>query len=282
MPLTLDITPLRSFSAVCTFGGFRRAAVALSLTQSAVSRHIAILEQTTGRTLFDRRGRHIELTHEGRELQIDAERILATHDAAVARYAQPAPEMLTVASADHVADELLPDLIAQIRELLPAAQLLLRTGRGPELRTAVERGEIDIAVVFTELTHEAEYGVPLQWIASPSLHWNDDRRVPLVTFQHDNALKAAALTALTDNDYTPVLVGEAPDLAGVHALVRAGTGVALLPLPSGPPVRTATVPHLPQAPSAVLDLRLRPGLSSETARALQRAGRTALASRRRP
>lgn len=269
----LDIPPLRSFVAIGTFGGFHRAAAALNLTQSAVSRHVAVLERATGRTLIDRRGRHVALTDEGRQLRIAAERILAEHDAAADRYTSPSPEQLTIASADHVADELLPSLIARLRAALPGVELHLKTGRGPDLRAAIDRGDIDLAVAFTGLTSDREHPrrVALHWIGSPTLHWDRQGPVPLVTFQQDSALRAAAFTLLDEQGLEGALVGEAPDLAGVHALVRAGAGVALLPLLSGPPVHTVIRRELPQAPFAVLDLHSRPGLTGEIAERAQEA-----------
>lgn len=269
----LDITPLRSFVAIGTFGGFHRAAAALNLTQSAVSRHVAVLERATGRTLIDRRGRHVALTDDGRQLRSAAERILAEHDAAADRYNSPSPEQLTIASADHVADELLPSLIARLRAALPGVELHLRTGRGPDLRAAVDRGDIDLAVAFTGLTSDREHPrrVALHWIGSPTLEWDRHGPVPLVTFQQDSALRTAAFTLLDEHGLEGDLVGEAPDLAGVHALVRAGAGVALLPLLSGSPVHTVILRELPKAPFAVLDLHSRPGLTGELAERAQEA-----------
>lgn len=267
MTPVLDITALRSFVAIGTFGGFHRAAAALNLTQSAVSRHVAVLERATGRTLVDRRGRHIALTSDGTQLRSAAERILAAHDEAAARYAVPSPEQLTIASADHVADALLPALVVRLRAALPDAQLHLRTGRGPELRAAVDRGDIDLAVAFTGLTDDRTHprGVALHWIASPGLGLAGPGPVPLVCFQRENALRTTAFRLLEAHGLEGDLVGEAPDLSGVHALVRAGAGVALLPLLAGPPVHTVVVPRLPTAPLAVLDLHRRAGLTGATA-----------------
>ncbi len=82
-------------------------------------------------------------------------------------------------------------------------------------------------------------------------------------------LTAAAFTLLDENGLEGVVTGQAPDLAGVHALVRAGAGVALLPLLSGPPVHTVILRELPQAPFAVLDLHSRAGLTVEIAEQVQ-------------
>ena len=59
-----DLDLLRSFEAVARQGSFTRAAEELSLTQSAVSRQIAQLEQSTNLKLFQRLHRRIEMTNE--------------------------------------------------------------------------------------------------------------------------------------------------------------------------------------------------------------------------
>ncbi len=56
---------LRSFEAVARHGSFTLAAQELCLTQSAVSRQIALLEKSTSLKLFRRLHRRIELTREG-------------------------------------------------------------------------------------------------------------------------------------------------------------------------------------------------------------------------
>ena len=57
---------LHTLSVVARAGGFSRAAQELDLTQSAVSRQIAMLEDWLGATLFDRRGRRVALNARGR------------------------------------------------------------------------------------------------------------------------------------------------------------------------------------------------------------------------
>jgi DNA-binding transcriptional LysR family regulator len=58
---------LRSFTALVDTGSFTRAAERLSLTQAAVSQHVAHLEEALGQLLI-RRPRQIELTPAGRAL----------------------------------------------------------------------------------------------------------------------------------------------------------------------------------------------------------------------
>ncbi len=64
----VDLNKLRTFAAVAQHGGASRAARQLSLTRSAVSQSVAALEASLGVRLFDRIGRRLVPTAEGRTL----------------------------------------------------------------------------------------------------------------------------------------------------------------------------------------------------------------------
>ena len=57
---------LHSFAAAARHGSFSRAAAEVGLTQSAISRQIANLEEWIGAPLFDRAGRRVSLNDAGR------------------------------------------------------------------------------------------------------------------------------------------------------------------------------------------------------------------------
>ena len=64
----MNLRNLRTFVIVADAGGFARAAGRLSLTQSAASRQIMALESELGIALFDRVGRSLRITSEGKDL----------------------------------------------------------------------------------------------------------------------------------------------------------------------------------------------------------------------
>src|SRR6516162_6415858 len=83
----MDIPQVEAFLAVGTYGGFRRAAEALRLTQPAVSARIRALEDSLSVRLFERgrQGHGLALSAAGRALRPHAEQLL--HAAAIARQA---------------------------------------------------------------------------------------------------------------------------------------------------------------------------------------------------
>jgi LysR family glycine cleavage system transcriptional activator len=70
------ITELQAFSACARLGATTRAAQALNLTQSAVSRSVGTLEERLGVRLFHRVKQRLILSDAGRALYRDADRLL--------------------------------------------------------------------------------------------------------------------------------------------------------------------------------------------------------------
>lgn len=64
----MDFVDLQTFRAVVDHGGVTAAARHLHRVQSSVSARLAALEQRLGSALFERTGKHLRLTPEGRHL----------------------------------------------------------------------------------------------------------------------------------------------------------------------------------------------------------------------
>jgi LysR family glycine cleavage system transcriptional activator len=64
----LPLNALRAFEAVARHLSFTAGAASLSVSQSAMSRHVSGLEQLLGKQLFDRKGSRLALTDEGQKL----------------------------------------------------------------------------------------------------------------------------------------------------------------------------------------------------------------------
>ncbi len=76
----MTIEQLQYFYAVSVHKTFSLAAIEMNITQSALSKQIAKLEEELGLLLFDRSHRQITLTHEGQLLLKDVKVILKDHE----------------------------------------------------------------------------------------------------------------------------------------------------------------------------------------------------------
>ncbi|MEX8493763.1 LysR family transcriptional regulator [Sphaerotilus sp.] len=76
----MTLVQLKHLIALAESGSFSRSAEVLCLTQPALSRSIRALEDELGQSLFDRLGRHSELTPFGREVLARARQVVLDAD----------------------------------------------------------------------------------------------------------------------------------------------------------------------------------------------------------
>lgn len=146
----MNIDELQAFLAVANQGSFSRAAETLFITQPAVSKRIAALEQALNARLFDRIGHRIELTEAGRALQQHAGHILsAIEDSrrAIANLGGKIGGRLSLATSHHVGLHRLPPVLRSFTRAYPEVQLDLKFMDSEAACRAVEHGELELAIV---------------------------------------------------------------------------------------------------------------------------------------
>ena len=119
--MTLD--QLRIFVAVAERQHVTHAAEALNLAQSAASHAIASLEDRHQTKLFNRIGRHIELTDAGQAFLKEARAVLATVEAAelaLIEFSNLKRGVLSVQASQTIANYWLPRHLAAFRQRLSA------------------------------------------------------------------------------------------------------------------------------------------------------------------
>lgn len=252
----LDWESLRVFSAACRAGSFTRAARALGVEQSTVSRRIAALEIQLGHTLVERRARGIVVTPLGR--QLDA-RVRAMHDAA-ARFGDDLGKTestvegeVRLALTESVAVHLLiPRILEQLFAKYPRITLRLSTSyRAAELG----HDEAELALRFFEpksrdLATEHVASLPLAWLGHRRYARVKAAEIPLVAVELAE-LEAYETSLLRRHAKRPIRLTCGSYVEQVEAL-RAGLGAGLvaerlldldaslvpldLGLPKGPPL----------------------------------------------
>lgn len=141
--MDLDVGQVRAFIAVVDHRHFGRAAASLHLTQQALSKRLARLEQAIGPLVLREQG-GIGLTERGGRFLPTARQLVELADRAVALARSGAPAPLRVDVWGHLQPPaaLLRDFAADH----PAAAIEISMRRSlPHALTALERGEIDVA-----------------------------------------------------------------------------------------------------------------------------------------
>jgi DNA-binding transcriptional LysR family regulator len=146
----MDIDNIKAFLAVAEHRSFSRAADALFLTQPAVSKRIASLEDTLGSRLFDRIGREIKLTHAGATLLPHAHNILAGINAgsvAVQNLSDEVSGTLSIGISHHISLRRIPPILREFIVKYPEVQFDIHFMDSEEGYRAVEQGKLELAIV---------------------------------------------------------------------------------------------------------------------------------------
>ncbi len=146
----MNTEDLHAFLTVAQHASFSRAAEALHLTQPAVSKRIAALENQLDTRLFDRIGRQISLTEAGRTLQGHARRIITELEdsrRAIHNLSGEISGPLKMATSHHISLHRLPSVLHTFIRQHAKVQLDLSFMDSEMACRAVEQGELELAIV---------------------------------------------------------------------------------------------------------------------------------------
>jgi DNA-binding transcriptional LysR family regulator len=242
--LLMELDQLRSFVAVAEVRSFTRAAAMAHLSQPAISRQIARLETELGVRLFERYGRRVECTPDGKLLLPLAKAIVSRADDAtrlVREHAGMVSSRVSLGSTGTVFAHLLSPLLASFLKTYPKIRLDLVERDDTLLEEGVFSGELDCAVITAwGSTRAASIHLLTEEIllVVPSAHAcarmgevsladlaDESFLLPNLALNMANLLTDACRQA----GFEPKVPFRANYLELSKALVRQGLGVALLP-----------------------------------------------------
>ncbi|UYV38086.1 LysR family transcriptional regulator [Rhodobacteraceae bacterium D3-12] len=146
---------LRVFVAVAEMEHMTRAARSLNMTQSTASASISALEARHQVTLFNRIGRGIVLTEEGRDFLPEARAVLARLSEAEAMLLETRDLIrghIRLIASQTIAGYWLPEKIAAFRKRFPGIKITLGIGNTQEAMHEVLQGTLDLALVEGEVS----------------------------------------------------------------------------------------------------------------------------------
>ncbi|MDH5392046.1 MAG: LysR family transcriptional regulator [Gammaproteobacteria bacterium] len=146
----MDIQNLQAFIAVFEQQSFSKASAILNLTQPAVSKRIAALEQDYGTSLFDRIGKHIILTQAGKILLPSArhiiEEIKRSHQSIQGLSGHLRGE-LKLATSHHIGLHRLPPVLRAFSSAHENVELDLHFMDSEQACEMIENGQLELAIV---------------------------------------------------------------------------------------------------------------------------------------
>ncbi|WP_204081368.1 LysR family transcriptional regulator [Mycobacterium riyadhense] len=248
----MELYQLRYFQAVAELGTLRDAADKLVVSQSAVSRAIAIIESEIGVELFTRCGRSNELNRFGQvflRASLKAQRSLDAAVDAVRQLAGVDHGTVTLGFLTSLGVATVPRLIRRHRDRHPAARFELRQRTGPELMVDLANGVVDVCLSYPMASDESAavkwhklFSQPLCAVVDREhplanrklLGFDELADQPFVVPDRDHALRRIFDDACTRYGFTPTIAFEGSDVATLRGLVSAQLGIGVLPRAATP------------------------------------------------
>jgi len=241
----MDIAQLRTFIHVAELGSLNKAAGRLRIAQPALSRQIRLLEEELGVRLFDRHGRGMALTEEGRDTLRHATRVVAALEELKASAAGPGTALgghVAIGLPPTVADIVSVPLVAAFRAQHPKVMVQLVSAYSGYLLDWLYRGEIDLAMLYDPRASYALRAEPLMrerlfLIGPAGAGLAKDRPVPfrqaagepLLLPSHRQGLRVILEKAALDLGVTLNVIVETDSYTSLKDLVRHGHGCTILP-----------------------------------------------------
>lgn len=244
--MAIDLRHLRYAVAAAHYSSFRRAAEALGVKQSSISRRIRQMEDRLGVAVFERSSSGVRLTAAGTEI-LRASRHLVDgldHMVASARAAgrgevgRLAIGFYTSLSAGNLRASLM-----EYARRFPQVEIRMVEGARASLFVGLERGTLDVAIVAGE-SAVREGGAMALWgerimVAFPESHpltaneivyWTDLRGETFLLSERDPGpeLRDILLAKLASPGVQPTVVSQDVSDETIKSSVGAGFGVSML------------------------------------------------------
>jgi DNA-binding transcriptional LysR family regulator len=163
--IAMDTHLLHAFLAVAELQSFSLAAKHLSLTQPAVSKRIALLEEQLGTVLFDRIGRNIALTEAGSTLLPHAKRLVDDNEKTLILMKEQQGKIggsLRIATSHHIGVHRLPPFLKAYTQQYPEVHLQLHFIDSEQAIEAILQGEFDLALITLPEVKKEDGSEPIQ------------------------------------------------------------------------------------------------------------------------
>ena len=240
----MELSQLRTLIHVAELGSLSKAADRMHIAQPALSRQVRLLEEELGVRLFDRHGRGMVVTEQGRSVLAHATRVMRELEeirADVADGDTPMAGPVSIGLPPTVADIISVPLVGAFRAHPNAVPRLVSAYTG-HLLDWLHRGEVDVAVLYDPHSARSLRSHPLLverlHLVGPSdaglstLHavpFRDLEGKPLLLPSARHGLRAIVERCAVDSEIALSVAAEADSFGTLKDLVRHGYGWTILP-----------------------------------------------------
>ena len=239
----MELTQLKYFQALAQYKNFTQTAKMIAVSQSALSRSIAKLEQELEVALFDRHGKETELTEAGRRFLFHVDRVLRETEVACQEIKMDngGEGSVSVSFLHSLGDTYLPLILSRFHARYPHINIRLNQQNSAIMAQQIEEGETDICLC--SMLNEADIALMYLWseelyLVVPDTHplsRKESVRLeeidgePFITLKPEYSLRQQINQLLDLAESHPQVIFEGDEVHNLISLVAAKLGVSLLP-----------------------------------------------------
>ena len=230
---------------ICKLQSFTQSADALGYAQSTITTQIKLLESELEVKLFERMGKTVTLTHEGKKLLPYAKQMLklASEIKSIKSNDSDPSGILTIGAAESLCVLKLPEILKEYRKLYPKVEVSLKFGNCTDFRHFLRDNIIDVAFslgtrieaddFITEIVFDEEMllltapGHPL--INKEVVYPKDIENEPLILTELGCSYRAVFENILRSNNIKPNMILETGSVQAIKQFTMSGLGLTLLP-----------------------------------------------------
>ena len=246
--MCMELRQLQTFVQAAQQQSFSKAAIQLGYSQSAVTVQIRLLEKELGTRLFDRMGKQVVLTAQGRKFLEHANRVLYEVDRT--RLSMHEDEELKnplhIGTIESLCTSKFPVIVSRFRDRHPQVKFQITVGTPEELIRMMEQDLLDMIYILDaprwneNWVKAMEVAEPIVFVSSPAFveekgfgdgaALDEILREPFfLTEKHANYRQALDQhLAACHRALTPVL--EISDTAFIIQMLEQSRGLSFLPL----------------------------------------------------
>lgn len=239
----MEVNQLRYFWELSRGLNFSHSAEQLGISQSALSRSIAKLEQEVGVTLFERTSQGLLLTDAGTLLVKRTQQILGLIDDTLRELQDDGVSgKLRVGAIPTIAPYLLPSALKSFGQRYPRAAVVVQEDVTEQLVQRCRAGTLDVAVVSLPISaqylEQMELFIEPLWMVLPDKHPLARRKHipltvvaehPLILLGENHCLSEQIANFCQERSIHPVAVETTSQLTTIQELVALGHGLSLIP-----------------------------------------------------
>jgi DNA-binding transcriptional LysR family regulator len=147
----MNLLHLQYFYTVAKEQGFTKASKILRIQQPAISRMVKLLEEDIGIKLFEKVGRHVQLTAKGQEVFEHCQQIFGSVtelEQSLGKISGEVKGPLRIATSEPIASHFLPRVLESYLSKHPQVYPNLFSGPASMLFQQIESGQLELGIFF--------------------------------------------------------------------------------------------------------------------------------------